>query len=70
MVFSFFVFQVSPVHPFGFKFDKVGVSFYGATLLSGERGVFWIKGLPDSVMVAHKILILGVQVRTLVGQIP
>ncbi len=31
---------------------------------------FVVKGLPDSVMVAHKILILGVQVRALVGQIP
>ena len=38
---------------------------------SQGRGMFFlIKGLPDSVMVAHKILILGVQVRALVGQIP
>lgn len=38
---------------------------------SREREEFFlIKGLPDSVMVAHKILILGVQVRALVGQNP
>lgn len=38
---------------------------------SREGGVFFVgKRLPDSVMVAHKILILGVQVRALVGQNP